>query len=193
MVVTVNPSPLAVVGTGMPTTHVNRRRSAAFDDLLTQITGELALTPASATWANAPFLDVDPDPEGVAEEPAIATGNSRFSDEQHPDLVKWIAASSAAVLIALLAFGAGQFSAHAEPVAALEHIETTELHKPSSVMVVAPGTNTVIPAAPRAPSAKNAVSEALSQAEPKRPKPRTRRRPRPKPKSQPKPVAFEDL
>jgi hypothetical protein len=169
--------------------RANQRKSAAFDDLLWQITGELALTPASASIAGAPFLDLDPEPDS---EPDRSAASARRAPDTPagPEFTRWMAGLGAALLVAALGFGVGVQSSTPDTVPA---IELAELHESGMVMAVMPGPDLVIPAAPEQSSAPPAPPAVVAEPEAEKPTPkrRTRRRPKASPKKQP--VAFEDL
>ena len=180
----------------MPTPTFPHRRADEFEELLWQITGELAMTPASASLANAPFLDVEPDPEEKAEV-EVSTRTADVAPElparRAPIAANWIAGLAAAALLTLGGFGVGQLTEGPAVVTALELHDQGE-H--SGVLAVAHGPSTQIPDAPETASAVPASKAPAATVEEAKPEPKPTKR-RVKRKAKPKPkapsVAFEDL
>ena len=174
-----------------------QRRADEFEELLWQITGELALTPASASLAGAPFLEVDPDPEPDGPDAVTQTRRYLSRPFQTPRTL-WVAGLAAACLIALTSFGVGQLTTAPAIVTALEMGDQSD---EGAVMAVAHGPSIQIPNAPvREPGSAPATPDPEAEAETPEPAPKPKPRPKPKPKkapAKPKPkasgVAFEDL
>ncbi len=166
-------------------------RATAFDDLLSQITGELALTPASRTWVDAPFIDVDPDPEtSMAAAPLPqASARARRSPARG-----WLA-GGLALLLAVGGFAMGAVAPEAPTVEALNLAQVeaesdwTEAAEARLEQMRSPAA-TVIPAAVL-PVIPAAAPEPEPEPEPVR-KTTTRRTTKKKTPAKPK-VSFEDL
>lgn len=180
-----------------PTTH--RARAAAFDDLLMQISGELALTPASETLDNAPFLDIEPDPEPQAAAPEVSPTTTA---PRRAPARGWAAGGMALVLgLAGFLFGSAtqsqaerevvamnMASAHAERDAEAHHEGLLELRRAQPEAVIPHGPAPLAASLPKAPEPE---AEKASETTKKATKPRRKTRAKAKPKK--KVVSFEDL
>ena len=172
-------------------------RANDFDELLWQISGELAMTPASASLASAPFVDLEPEPEPpTAAEPLGAHHAGRRSDGARG----WAAAGLAFVLAAgAFAFGT-QASGEGPTATAMNFAHASAEHEFASYSealleemrapapVVIPASALPVAAILAQPDVQ---VDTATPATVTKPRPRSKATPRKRP-SPPK-VSFDDL
>lgn len=180
------------------TRETPQQAAAAFDELIWSLVGEMAADLPEDSLTNAPFIDLEPDPE-----PAVV-----MSEASHSARRPWISTAITAVLVGAFGFALGQGGPGSDAEVAMlapsemipeQQFELEDrprtIYAPAERVTPAHATNRVIIVDPVIGSeAAEAVEIVEPKVAPKKTRTKRRSKPTPTKKLAPNPsVSFEDL